>query len=302
MNQPALLIAGHGSRDEQGVREFLSFTDGIRSLLPGVEVAGGFIELSRPPVPDAVDNLVVRGATDIAVVPLMLLQAGHAKDDIPALLARERLRHPGVRFRYSRALGVHPHVLTVVDDRLEEMLALDERASTAVLVVGRGSSDPDANSDLFKVSRLMHEGRPYPMVETSFVGITTPLLQQGLERCIRLGAERIAVVPYFLFTGVLEGRIRAESLRFGSERGIDVRVARYLGEDPLIARLVVDRYREALEGDARMNCDMCIHRVALPGFAHEVGAPATPHYHPDIDGRPHHHDDHDHHDHHVKVR
>lgn len=296
MNELALLIAGHGSRDEQGVREFLSFVDGVRALLPGTDVAAGFIELSRPPVPDAVDDLVARGATDIAVVPLMLLQAGHAKDDIPALVARERLRHPGVRFRYSRALGIHPDVLAVVDDRLDETLALEERADSAVLVVGRGSSDPDANADLFKIARLMYEGRSYPIVETSFIGITTPLLEEGLERCIRLGAERIAVVPYFLFTGILERRVRAHSLRFGSERGIDVRVTGYLGEDPLIARLVVERYREAIAGDPRMNCDMCIHRVALPGFEHEVGAPATPHYHPDVDGQVHQHD------HHVKAR
>jgi sirohydrochlorin cobaltochelatase len=30
-----------------------------------------------------------------------------------------------------------------------------------------------------------------------------------------------------------------------------------------------------------MNCDTCLYRVALPGFAHRVGAPQSPHHHPD---------------------
>ncbi|MDQ3590829.1 MAG: sirohydrochlorin chelatase, partial [Actinomycetota bacterium] len=42
-------------------------------------------------------------------------------------------------------------------------------------------------------------------------------------------------------------------------------------------------------GDIRMNCDVCVHRVALPGFEEKVGAPATPHYHPDEPGHHGHH-------------
>ena len=55
-----------------------------------------------------------------------------------------------------------------------------------------------------------------------------------------------------------------------------------------MAALVMERYRESFEGDIRMNCDVCVHRVALPGFEEKVGAPATPHYHPDEHGHHHH--------------
>ena len=298
MTGPALLIAGHGTRDGAGQSEFSDFVDVVKGLAPGLEIGAGFIELCSPPVSVAVQQLVARGARDIAVVPLMLLAAGHAKDDIPALIARERLAHPHVRFRYSRDLGVHPDLLAIVDERLQAAVAPEERAATAVLLVGRGSSDPDANSDVFKIGRLIYEGRPYPAVEVCFIGITRPSLTDGLERCRRLGAGRIAVVPYFLFTGTLERRIAAQSLAFARHHPeLEVRVAGYLGADERIARLVLERYREALDGDPRMNCDMCVHRVALPGFEHEVGKPATPHFHPDVDdhvhshghGHPHHH-------------
>jgi sirohydrochlorin cobaltochelatase len=67
-----------------------------------------------------------------------------------------------------------------------------------------------------------------------------------------------------------------------------VRYAGYFGPDTRVADLVMERYRESFEGDIRMNCDVCVHRVALPGFEEKVGAPATPHYHPDEHGHHHH--------------
>jgi sirohydrochlorin cobaltochelatase len=281
VNRPALLVAGHGSQDAAGAVELLALADRVRALDPGLALACGFIELSPPPLSVACADLVAQGATEVVVVPVMLLAAGHVKDDVPALLARLRRQYPGVRFRYARELGIHPDLLAVVDERLDAAVPAAERAATAVLLCGRGSSDPDANADLHKVARLLWEGRPWPLVEACYVGITDPRLPAGLERCRRLGARRIVTVPYFLFTGRLVERIRAQCAAFAAGHPeLDVRVAGYLGPDERVARLVLARYAEALDGDPRMNCDLCVHRVALPGFEAEVGAPATPHRHP----------------------
>lgn len=288
MMRPALLIAGHGSRHQAGVAEFFALAERVRALAPDLRVGCGFIELSPPPVSVAAADLVAAGAREIVVVPLMLLAAGHTKNDIPALIARARLAHPGVRFRYARDLGINPDLFRILDERLDAAVAAEERPETAVLLVGRGSSDPDANADMFKVARLLHEGRSFQMVEACFIGITGPRLPEGLERCRRLGARRIVALPYFLFTGILEERIRAQCAAFARAHSeVEVGVAGYLGPDERIARLVLERYREALAGDPRMNCDMCVHRVALPGFELKVGAPATPHFHPDDDDHVH---------------
>jgi sirohydrochlorin cobaltochelatase len=281
VNRPALLVAGHGSQDAAGAVELLALADRVRALDPGLALACGFIELSPPPLSVACADLVAKGASEIVVVPVMLLAAGHVKDDVPALVARLRLQFPGVRFRYARELGIHPDLLAVVGERLDAAVPAAERAATAVLLCGRGSSDPDANADLHKVARLLWEGRPWPLVETCYVGITDPRLPAGLERCRRLGARRIVTVPYFLFTGRLVDRIRAQCAAFAAGHPeLDVRVAGYLGPDERVAGLVLARYAEALDGDPRMNCDLCVHRVALPGFEAKVGAPATPHHHP----------------------
>ena len=154
--EPALLIVGHGSRDPRGAQEFHELVALIRARNPGLKVEGGFIELSRPPISECVDRLVGAGSREISAVPLMLLAAGHAKDDIPATLVREKMNHPEVDFNYGRALGVSPELLELMDERISAVVTEDEMSETAVLVVGRGSSDPDANSDLAKISRLFY--------------------------------------------------------------------------------------------------------------------------------------------------
>jgi sirohydrochlorin cobaltochelatase len=284
---PALLIVGHGSRDPRGAREFHDLVGLVRRRVPSVTVEGGFIELSRPPISECVDRLAESGARNVAAVPLMLLAAGHAKDDIPATLVREKMAHPETNFIYGRALGIRPELLELMDERISAVV--HEEEETAVLIVGRGSSDPDANSDLSKIARLYYEGRPYPVVESAYVSMTPPDVANGLDRCLKLGAKRIVVFSYFLFTGVLEERIRGQSRAFAETNpGVEVHYAGYFGPDSRLADLVVERYTEALSGDIRMNCDVCVHRVALPGFEEKVAAPATPHYHPDESGRQHH--------------
>jgi sirohydrochlorin cobaltochelatase len=298
---PALLIAGHGTRDDAGAEAFRDFVRELGARHPELPVAGGFIELSPPPLGEAVAELVERGVRRFAAVPLMLVSAGHAKGDIPAALAREKERHPGISYTYGRPLGPHPALLNVLERRLDEALGgaarrrPGDRADVTVLLVGRGSTDPDANAEVYKAARLLWEGRGYAGVETAFVSLAAPDVPSGLDRCARLGARRIVVLPYFLFTGILPDRVRLQTEGWAAAHPeVEVRSADVIGPEPELLDLVWERYAEAVEGDLRMNCDSCVYRVALPGFEDRVGMPQQPHFHPDDDG---HHHGHGHHHH-----
>ncbi|MFJ4976742.1 sirohydrochlorin chelatase [Streptomyces coeruleorubidus] len=301
---PALLIAGHGTRDDAGAEAFRDFVRELAARHPELPVAGGFIELSPPPLGDAVAELVERGVRRFAAVPLMLVSAGHAKGDIPAALAREKERHPGISYTYGRPLGPHPALLNVLERRLDEALGgaagrrPGDRADVTVLLVGRGSTDPDANAEVHKAARLLWEGRGYAGVETAFVSLAAPDVPSGLDRCARLGARRIVVLPYFLFTGILPDRVRMQTEGWAAAHPeVEVRSADVIGPEPELLDLVWERYAEAVEGDLRMNCDSCVYRVALPGFEDKVGMPQQPHFHPDDDGHHghgHHHGAHSH--------
>ncbi len=283
---PALLLVGHGSRSAAGVAEYWELARAVSAAAPELRVGCGFIELARPDLDTAIDDLVAAGASSVVASPLILLGAGHLKNDGPAALHRGRHRHPGIRFHYARDLGIHPSVLAVAEDRIRQALAGDDPATAAVVVVSRGSSDPDANADLYKVARLLWDSRRLGLVEPAFVSLAEPSVPAALERCRRLGATRIAVMPYFLFTGVLVDRIRSQTADWAdSHPSLEVRHGPHLGADPRIAALVLERYREAFAGDVRMNCDLCVYRTALPGYEHRVGAPAAVQHHHDLDGR-----------------
>ena len=276
----ALLVVGHGTRDREGVA---GFTDLVHLVADRVDVpvAGGFIELSAPPLREAVAGLVERGQQQLGVVPLMLAAAGHAKGDIPAALQRETERHPGLHYRYGRPLGPHPTLLDVVTERIDAVLPISERPDTAVVLVGRGSSDPDANAEHVKVARLLWEGRGFGGVEPAFISLAEPGVPAALDRVRLLGARRIVVAPYFLFSGVLPSRVVQQATDWSACTGHDVRCSGVIGAVPRLAALVVERWREALHGDIRMNCDTCLYRISLPGHELRVGAPQHPHHHPD---------------------
>jgi cobalt/nickel transport system ATP-binding protein len=255
------------------VAAYWEFAGVLKDRAPDLRIGCGFIELAEPDLDTAVDELVAAGATSVVAVPLVLLGAGHLKLDGPAALDRGRRRHPHVAFTYARDLGIHPSVLAVAEQRMRET----DPAPDAVVLVSRGSSDPDANADLYKISRLLADSRGVDMVEPAFVSLAPPTVAQALERCRRLGARRIAVVPYFLFTGVLVDRIHDQAAAYAADHpDLHIAVGPELGPDPRIADLVLERYREAGAGDVRMNCDCCIYRVALPGYESRVG---HPHHH-----------------------
>lgn len=290
---PPLLIAGHGTADAEGAEQFRRFTRRVAGRLDA-PVAGGFIELSPPPLGAAVGDLVaVAGPGRLAAVPLMLVAAGHAKGDIPAALAREQTRHPGLSVAYGRPLGPHPTILAVLRERLA-VVAPDP--ATTVLLVGRGSSDPDANSEVARAARLLAETTDVAGVEYAFVSLTPPGVPAGLDRCRALGARRVAVLPYFLFTGVLPRRVATQARDWAGATGgaVHVDVAEVIGDCDGLADVVIERYAEALGGDVRGNCDTCRYRVALPGHEDKVGAPQVPHHHPDEHPHSHSHQPHGH--------
>jgi sirohydrochlorin cobaltochelatase len=275
----ALLLVGHGSRDPAGVAGFGELVEAVRARA-GVPVAGGFIELSDPPLREAVADLLGAGHNDVAALPVVLSAAGHAKGDVPAALAREAER-AGLRYRYGRPLGPHPTLLEIADARLGAVLDPADRAGATVVLVGRGSTDPDANAEHAKVARLFWEGRGLAAVEPAFVSLTAPGVAAALDRARLLGAERIVVLPYFLFNGVLPDRVAEQAGSWAARHPrLRVDVAGVLGVSAALVDLVLARHAEACHGDIRMNCDTCLYRVALPGHAHRVGAPAAPHDHP----------------------
>jgi sirohydrochlorin cobaltochelatase len=299
--KPALLIVGHGSRDPDGTHEFEHLVERFRRHDPERIVELGFLEFAKPVVAEGVERCVNRGAKTIAVLPGMLMAAGHAKNDIPSEIHEARRRYPGVAFHYGRHLHLHANVVQLCRLRIEDAEARAprriDRKDTLLLVVGRGSSDPDANADVQKLSRLLWEGMGFGWGAACFIGVTTPLLPDALECCQRMGFARTIVFPFFLFTGILEKRIRRQTAEFAATHPqSDFICADYLNDHPLLFDAFAERAEEAVHGSPNMNCELCKYRVQLPGFEAAVGQPQAGHHHHvrgiGQDGHEHHHHHH----------
>jgi len=280
---PAILIAGHGSRDPEGIAEFLDLARHFRKHRPEVPVEIAFLEFARPTIQEGIDRLVHEGATTIVVLPGVLMAAGHAKNDMASEVRLARERHPHIPIHMGRALEIEPRLLQLCRLRYLEALAGREAIGpdqTLLLLVGRGSSDPDANANIAKVARFLQEGYPTGWADVAYSGITRPFLEDALRVCERMGFRRIVVQPYFLFTGVLlKGIYAYVEERCRARPDLEILATPHLQCHPLLIETFLERADEALRGAGHMNCSLCQYRVPIIGHERHVGEPQQPHHH-----------------------
>lgn len=279
-----IMICGHGSRDDGAVAEFEKLALGIRRRSNGIPVEYGFLEFATPVIKDGLAALVNQGVTDVLAVPGMLFAAGHAKNDIPSVLNTWSAENDAIDIRYGRELAIDPKMLKAAADRIQEALdsAIDDVPveETMLVVIGRGASDPDANSNVAKVMRMLWEGFGFGWGETAYSGVTFPLIEPGLEHAAKLGYRRIVVFPYFLFTGVLMRRIY-DYTDVVAERNPDIEFikAPYLNDHPMVIETFMERIDEIQRGENNMNCQLCKYREQVLGFEMEVGLAQESHHH-----------------------
>jgi sirohydrochlorin cobaltochelatase len=301
----AVLICGHGSRDRDAIGEFEAMAASLRPRLGGHDFAAGYLEFARPTVREGLEQLAARGTHQIFAVPAMLFAASHVKNDLPWEINSFTADHPDVEVKFGRDLSVDAKLLAAAADRIAAAVP-EPRDDALLLVVGRGTNDPDANSNIAKLARMLWEGMGFGWAETAFSGVAHPRVDAALDRSARLGFRRIVVFPYFLFTGILVKRIYAQTdeaaARFPE---INFTKAVYLRDHPLVLETFTERAAELIDGDSRgepkMNCQFCKYRTQIVGFEGDAGAPQRGHHHHvrgiGTDSDHHHHDHSHHHDH-----
>jgi len=248
----AVVLVGHGTKDPEGVAEFVGYVRGIRQRSGGI-VEAGVLEYPTddlPTVQEGFDRAVRQGATSIVALPLFLFFAGHTRGDLPEQLVAARERHPDVPIAAAGPLGLDIRLLDALEDRLT---GEPHGPDTAVLLVGRGSLNSEANADLHKIARMLWDRNGYGWVEPAFVSVAPPNVPAGIERCIRLGAQQVVVAPYFLNTGVLVKRI-AEQARHATAA---VSVVPHLGLHTMVLEVLWERIVQAQAG-----CCPC--RASIP--------------------------------------
>ncbi len=292
MSETAVLICGHGSRDEEAVKEFELLATALRPRFPDYDFATGYLEFATPNIRDGLAALVGRGARCIYAVPGMLFAASHVKNDLPWEMNSFIAEHPGVDVRLGRDLAIDVKLVNAAADRVAAA-APGDRSDALLVVVGRGTNDPDANSNISKIARMLWEGLGFGWAEVAYSGVAQPRVDAALDRAARLGFRRIVVFPYFLFTGILVKRIYAATDEAALRHNdIEFVKAGYLRDHPLLLDAFVERVGEIAKGNPAMNCQLCKYRAQIVGYEHDAGAPQQAHHHHvrGGDGHDHHHD------------
>ncbi len=296
----AIMVCGHGSRDGEATAEFGAFVRALQARVPNRAIEHGYLEFATPTIRDGLAALKAKGYRHIVAAPGMLFAAGHVKNDLPWEVNSFAAANPELEVRYGRELGIDPKLLDAAAQRITSVL--DDavpRGETLLVVVGRGTNDPDANSNIAKVARMLWEGMGFGWAEIAFSGVATPMVDAALARAVKLGFKRIVVFPYFLFTGILVKRIYAQTDAAAvAFPDIQFVKAPYLADHPLVLTSFLERIGETQAGEAKMNCQLCKYREQVVGYEASVGAPQEGHHHHVRGEDHHHHHGHHHHHHH----
>lgn len=256
----AVLIVGHGSRVSESNYQFESLVQRVQEGLPNRNLYFGYIELAQPFFGDQLEKIASENRfRKIKIIPYMLFMASHIKNDFPLEISKIKSKYPKLEISFSDPLGNDELLIQLLAKRILE-IPKNNPNKTVLLMIGRGSSDPVANGDFFRASRLIGEYSGYKEVHSCFVGITEPNLPTTLENIGRMRPETLLIQPYFLFTGVLVERIEELVQSFSTKAPwVKIKLLPYIGNDKNLLPLLRNKINKETSKELA-SCLSCVYR------------------------------------------
>ena len=276
-----ILLCGHGSRTKTGTDAFKEMVNILKSRYADYEVDYGFLEFNHPLYEAAVERMYQKGIRDIIALPVILFAGSHAKNDIPYELNTIQSYYPDLTIRMGKHLGVSTYLLELskkLIEAKESELPTIPRRETCLVVVGRGTTDPDANSDVHKLCSMLSEGMGFGFATVGYSGMAYPSVPETLKMVDKLGFKRTIVIPFFFFTGILLERIYAAVENFDAEAENEYHYTKPFGSDELVLKAFDERLEEVHKGTGNMNCQLCKYRKQVIGFEQEIGKDQIGHH------------------------
>lgn len=120
---------------------------------------------------------------------------------------------------------------------------------TVILLMAHGSRMSSANDAAREVAKMVQEITGFETVEVSFRELHEPNIQQGIDTCVAKGAQRILLMPYFLFMGAHVQHDLPEEIAEARKRhpGLIMEMGAHLGVHRKLAEVEAERIGEALD-------------------------------------------------------
>ncbi len=239
----AVLYICHGSRVKQAQEQAVSFIQSCMEEINFPIQEYCFLELATPSIETAFRKCISRGATKIIAIPVLLLTAGHAKEDIPNELSRLNSIFPGIKIEYSQPIGVHPDIIEILVERIKETKHDLTTEESMILLVGRGSGDPQVKLDLSRIAEMLSERSGIKKVEICFLAASNPSFEEGFQLAKESGFNKVFIIPYLLFTGILMKKVK-KMIKAEPNPNQQMLLCSNLGYHPLLVNIIKDRVRE----------------------------------------------------------
>ncbi len=206
----AYFLIAHGSRDPRSQQALEGCVQQLRqdwsavASLPSCAVAGGTLELSAVPLATQIEtfarHMKEQGVGRIRLLPLFLMAGNHVNEDIPQAVAQAQAALPAtVQLELCPPVGSHPIWQGAVRQQLERIRS-DRR-----LLVAHGTRRAGGNQPLEDFAARCQAEVAYWAIAPSMADQL-----QTMEQAIEQRAQRVVILPYFLFPGYICDRIQAE--------------------------------------------------------------------------------------------
>jgi sirohydrochlorin cobaltochelatase len=242
--QAAYFLIAHGSRDarsHQGLEACAAFVSQYLAMQPSLShgipmVGAGVLEFGNRPlsiqISDFSKTAATAGVRQVFLLPLFLAAGNHVLQDLPEAIAEAQAEIAGtdVVLTLSPALSSHPKLPQLVQARMGEVL----RPCDRWILLAHGTRRPEGNQPIDALATELGIAPAYWAI--------APTLEAPLQILQALGAQRIGIVPYFLFAGRITDTIEAHVVELKSKfTKLDLQMTQPLNPSPLLAKLLVDR-------------------------------------------------------------
>jgi sirohydrochlorin ferrochelatase len=123
----ATLLIAHGSRRPEANADLVRLAEMLAPHLPGERIEIAYLELAEPTIPEGLSRCLAAGATRVRMMPYFLSAGAHVTGDLERFRADFAARYPDVAFQLCGPLGLHPRIIDIVLDRLDEAAVRQER-------------------------------------------------------------------------------------------------------------------------------------------------------------------------------
>lgn len=238
----AILYVGHGSRLKKGVDEVVQFIEKTKKYLhiPIQEIS--FLELVNPTILEGISNCVQKGATTIRIAPILLLEAQHAKVDIPKEIKKAKKLYPNVQFTIGKPFGLHELLIDEIFNKIKDS-HFPIFYDAEVCFIARGSSDVSVVKDMEKIVYRFKEKYQFSNVSYCFLYGVGPSFDTKINEFLLQKQKKVYIVPYLLFSGLLKNGIQSKINELQTDHSTFV-LCESLGYGENVRQVLIERILE----------------------------------------------------------